>query len=205
MMIRNAAIIITVLFWGSLLLPSNANAQRRDYFTVEEIEHVRDANEIDRRIDVLIKTVDRRLFVINRDDSQVKQVSKDQDKWGELPSGTRLELLSDISQILQKAIDDIDDLAERKEMNEKVMKGNVNDESDQITQRTLKANDQRFPAAVHNLADAARRFLPTFELLNKQTTNELERGSILRSIESCNLIIEASEQIARPVDKKRKN
>lgn len=195
----------TALFCLMLICPATSNAQRRDYFTDAEIELVRDANEIDRRIDVLVKAIDRRILVINGETTQTKQLSKDQGKWGDLPTGTKLELLSDISKILEKAIDDIDDLADRKEMNSKVMQGNVENEEDEITKRVLKANDQKFPSAVHNLADASRRFLPVFESWNNNSKDEKEKGALLRSIESCNMIIDASAQIARPVDKKRKS
>jgi hypothetical protein len=199
-------IFATALFFSvTFLLPANTNAQRRDYFTVEEIELVRDANEIDLRIAVLIRAIERRMLVVNNDTSQSKQVTKDEGKWGALPTGTRLELLSDISKIFEKAIDDIDDLADRQAMNSKTLKGTVENEVDQDTQRVLKANEKKFPLAVHNLADASRRLLPLFETLKNNSKDEKEIGVLLKSIESCEMIIEASAQVARPVDKKGKN
>ncbi len=202
---KSLIVTFAVSISAAFLIPSAAKAQRRDYFTSQEIELVRDANEIDKRVDVLIKAIDRRLLVINNDSSQVNEVRKVEEKWGALPTGSRVELLSDISKIFEKAIEDIDDLAERQEINAKVLKGNVENEEDEVTKRVLKTNEQRFPFAVHNLADAARRLLPVFELMNTGNKDEKEIGALLRSIESCNLIIEASSQIARPVEKKRKN
>ncbi len=204
-MIRTFIIALLFVFSVSFFEAQSVNAQRRDYFTDEEVELIRDSNEIDRRIDVLIKAIDRRLLVINKDTSQSKQLSKDEGKWGALPTGTRLELLFDISKIFEKAIDDIDDLAERKDMNSEMMKGNVGNETDEITKGIIKKNDEKFPSAVHNLADASRRMLPGFEAMIEETKDEKEIGALLRAVESCNLIIEAATQIARPAEKKRKN
>lgn len=203
---KSLLFVLTALFCLTLVFPPTSNAQRRDYLTDEEIELVRDANEIDKRIEVLVKAIDRRLLVINNDTTQEKQLKKDSDKWGALPSGTKTELLSDISSILQKAIDDIDDLAARKNMNEKLLQNTSDEnETDTETRRVLKTNDQKFPSAVHNLADASRKYLPILETLGANAGNEKEKGVILRAIESCNMIIEASAQVQKPESKKKKN
>ena len=196
---------LTALFCLTLFFPTESNAQRRDYFTDAEIELVRDANEIDDRIEVLTKAIDRRFLVINNDASQEKQLKKDSDKWGELPTGTRLELFSDVSKILQKAIDDIEDLAARKSMNDKLLENKAENDQDENTQRIIKTNDKKFPTAVHNLADASRKYLPMLETLKSNTTDQKEIGALLRSIESCNLIIEGSSQVQKPVSKKKKS
>lgn len=202
---KSLLFVLTALFCLTLIFPQTSNAQRRDYLTDEEIELVRDANEIDKRIGVLVKAIDRRLLVINNDPTQEKQLKKDSEKWGELPSGTKTELLSDISNILQKAIDDIDDLAARKGVNEKLLEGKTENDSDEETKRLLKANDTKFPAAVHNLADASRKYLPILETFGANADNEKEKGVILKAIESCNMIIEASAQVQKPESKKKKN
>lgn len=173
---------VTAFFILLMFSPSGANAQKRDYLTDEEIELVRDAQEIDRRVDVLSKAVDRRFLALSGDASQAKQLEKDSDKWGELPKGKRVELLSDIARILQKAIDDIDDIARR----EDGMKSEL------------------FPAAVHKLADAAQKFLPQLKTQMDSVQNEKERGSILTGIDLCNQIIEASAKIPKPEKNKKK-
>ncbi len=201
---KSLLFVLTALFCLTLIFPPTSNSQRRDYLTDEEIELVRDANEIDKRIDVLVKAIDRRLLVINNDTTQEKQLKKDSDKWGALPSGTKIELLSDISNILQKAIDDIDDLAARKSLNDKLMQVDTDDEIQAEAKRVLKTNDQKFPLAVHNLADASRKYLPILETFGANAGNEKEKGVILRAIESCNMIIEASAQVQKPESKKKK-
>src|SRR5690242_14416812 len=104
--------IFTIVFLAScMVLFSKPALAQRDYFTDEEVEMVRDAQAIDSRIDVLTHVIDRRFKVLKVDTAEPGAAVKD-DKWGPLPSGTRLELLTDINYVLQKAIDDIDNLVE---------------------------------------------------------------------------------------------
>jgi acyl-CoA reductase-like NAD-dependent aldehyde dehydrogenase len=176
---------LSAFFLLFLFFPSSADAQRRDYLTEEEIELVRDAQEIDRRIDVLTKAIDRRFMALSGNAEQTKQLEKDAEKWGELPKGKRIQLLSDIHKILQKAADDIDDLARRD--------GGIKSEL--------------FPKAVHKLADAAQRFLPQLRTQMDAVTDEKERGSILNAIDLCNQIIEAATKVPKeyPKEKKKKS
>ena len=153
-----------------------ASAQRRDYLTDAEIELIRDAQQIDLRIEVLTKAIDRRFGVLNN----TTATQKESEKWGNLPKGTRPELISDITKILQKAVDDIDDLALRE-----------------------GAMDSKFfPKAVHKLAESAERFMPQFRILLDQVKDEKERGSILNSIDLSNQIIEAAKKVPKETKKK---
>lgn len=197
-------IILSALFCLTLCFPVQTNAQRRDFLTDEEIELVRDAQEIDKRIDVLVKAIDRRFAALNKENWQPDK--KDADKWGELPNSTQTQLLSDISRILQKSIDDIDDLSARQGMNDKVLQTERKDDLDDETIRIIKSNNKNFSTAVHHLADSSRRYLLIFENLLKTSTDKKEQGLIYGAVESCNMIIEASSQIEKPVlDKKKKN
>jgi hypothetical protein len=162
---------------GSLL---TVQAQRRDHLTAEEIELVRDAQQIDHRMEVFVKAIDRRFLVLNKDVSQTKQIEKDTDKWGELPTGTRQQLLTDIEKLLDEAISKIDHVAARD------MKSDF------------------FPIAVHTLADGANRFLPQLKSQMGKTTDEKERGAIIGAIDLCNQIIEASAKVKRETPKEIK-
>lgn len=169
-----------------LILPALSNAQSRDYLTDAEIELVRDAQQIDLRVEVLVKAIDRRFLVLNNDTTQAKQTEKDLGKWGEPPKGTRVQLLSDIAKILQKAIDDIDDVARRE--------GGM--------------DSKFFPKAVHKLADAANIYLPQFKTQLDKVTDEKERGSLLTATDLCGQVIEASAKVPKEApkeEKKKKN
>jgi hypothetical protein len=97
----------------SLLLANTALAQR-DYLTPQEVDLVKEAQILDKRIDVFIRAAERRLIVINGSASSTanaKQLKKDSERWGELPTGSRAELVSDIARIVDAAIDNIDNVS----------------------------------------------------------------------------------------------
>src|SRR5688572_15998447 len=127
-----------------LTITSTTFAQKRDYLTEQEVELVRNNQDIDKRVDVLTKMIDRRFSALGVEAGGWKQSKKDNELWGDIGSGTRIEMLSDIRELLQKAIDDIDDVAEH------------NDNT--LTQN--KTEGLLFPKAVRALGSAATRYLP---------------------------------------------
>lgn len=175
------AFALTAFFCLMLLFPLSFKAQqRRDQLSDMESELVREAQEIDRRSEVYVKAIERRFLVINNDTSQSKKVEKDLEKWGELPKGTRAQLLLDIEKILQEAIDNVDNLAEH------------------------DAKNELLPKAVHILADASSRFLPQLKSQLDKTNTEIERGAILGTIDFCNQIVEAAAKVPKEEPKKKK-
>jgi hypothetical protein len=178
--IKFALVSLISFFCIALLFTFSANAQRRDHLSEMESELVREAQEIDRRSEIFVKAIDRRFLVLNNDTSQSKKVEKDSAKWGELPKGTRVQLLLDIEKIIQEAIDNIDNLAARDMKSELV------------------------PRAIHILGDASARFLPQLKSQLSQTNTEIEKGAILGAIDSCNQIIEASAKTPKEDLKKKK-
>ncbi|MGB7070712.1 MAG: hypothetical protein WBD22_14560 [Pyrinomonadaceae bacterium] len=162
------------------IFPASTDAQKRDYLTEAEVELVRDAQEIDRRIDVLTKAIDRRLAALSLGTAVVNE--KEARIWGEIPTGSRLELYVDIKKLLQKAIDDIDSVA-----------GHSSTAEPKTKQEHKEA--QRFPNAVRRLAKDADRYLPIFRMELDKITNERDKGPLLDSIEFCSQIIEAAQKI----------
>lgn len=153
------------------------NAQSRDYLTDAEIELVRDAQQIDLRVDILVKAIDRRIAVLNN-----AAAVKESENWGEPPKGTRMQLLSDIAKILQKAIDDVDDVARREEGKQ----------------------SRFFILAMHKLAATAQKLEPQFKTYADTVKEEKERGAILNSLELCASIMEASAKVPKEVPKEEK-
>lgn len=181
-------IFAAALFCCTILFPVSTDAQRRDYMTDAEIELIRDAQEIDSRIDVLTKMIDRRFLALNVAVPETSQKVNTSEKWGEAPTGSRIELLSDIKKLLQKAIDDIDNVA-------------AHATEKQAKTKAEKKEAQRFPNAVRNLAAAANRYLPVLKTQLDQTAAEKEKGSILDSIDFCNQIIEAAGKLPSTSEK----
>ena len=179
------ASVAAIFFLYSFAAP--ADAQRRDFVNDQEAELVREYQEIDRRIDVLMKFIDRRLAVAGIQGHQWKQ-PKDAELWGEDPKGTRLDLLYDTKRILQKAVDDIDDIASR---DGAAIEGN-------------EKSGKLFPKAVRNLSSAAIRFKPIFQSELAKATNEKEKGLLFDSIELCDQIIEAAANLPKEPTKDEK-
>ncbi len=176
--LKYAAAAVTAFFCLTVFFPHQTNAQRRDYLTDEEVELVRDAQEIDLRVGVLTKAIDRRLLVLRNDPAQAKKVEKEAEKWGELPKGSRSALLGDIERILQKAIDDIDDVAAHTKMDEKF-----------------------FPKAMSILSKSCQEYDPQFKHLLDSAADEREKGVILGSIDNCSQILEASAKVPKGTPK----
>ena len=181
-----ALLFATVAILGS---STSANAQRRDYMTDAEIELVRDAQDIDMRIEVLTKMIDRRFLAAGIDSAGWPEPKKGSEKWGDAPTGTRMQLLSDIRQLLQKAVDDVDDVAEH------------NDNA--LTQN--KTEGLLFPKAVRALSTAAQRYRGILLPLSAKITDEKEKGVALASVELCDEIIEAVGKLPPEVRKAKKN
>lgn len=177
--LKFAVLILSLFVSIQMFFTTSAFAQRRDYLNELEIELVRDAQMIDLRTEVFVKAIDRRFLVINNQPvTDDKKSKKDSEKWGELPVGTRSELLLDIEKILAAAIDNIDDVAVRDKKSELL------------------------PKAVRILADGANRFLPQLKSQLDKTNDQKEKGAIIGAIDFCNQIIEASAKI--PADAKKK-
>ena len=179
-MLSNLIKTVLVSAFALTVFSIPANAQQRDNLTYEEIEMIRDVQELDGRMEIYVKAIDRRLMVLkNATVENNVQTEKNSKKWGELPKGTKAELLSDIRKILDETIDKIDDVADR------------------------DAKNDLIPYSLHLLADGARRFIPELQKLKEKTTEPREIGLINNSLDSCEQIIEAAAKVQKP-DKKPK-
>lgn len=184
---------LVLLLFGPLA--AGASAQRRDFITEQEIEVIREAQDIDERIEAITRMIDRRFLVLNVNVNGWKDAAKPSEIWGDLPKGSRAELFNDIKRLLQKAVDDIDNLAANPNA------APIRDKGD----KRAKKDPDRFPTAVRTLAAAAGRYLGPLKSQMDSSTSEVEKGSIIDSIEFCDQIIEASGKVPPPEVKKTKN
>ena len=196
---RNAAPLLSLVFLLLVFIScvaQSVDAQRRDYLTEDEVELVRDAQQIDQRMKVLTRAVDRRFAALGI--SSAAEVPKEKsDKWGPLPTGTRIELLDDIKRIIQKAVDDIDNLAERPD-------SIVVDETASKKEKPKKYEDV-FPPAVRILAAAARRYEPLLKKELETSKDDMERGLIIQSGDLCEEIIASESRLPAAASKKAGN
>lgn len=163
-------------------ISASAQGERRNNLTDEEDELVREAQEIDKRMEIFVKVIDRRFLVINDPAAaESKQVQKENNKWGPLRTGTKLQMLSDIDVTLREAIAKLDDVAERDMVN------------------------PLFPKAVRILSSACQRWIPLFQALEQKATEEKEKEMLVNSVDNANQVIEAVSRLPKEEPKKKKN
>ena len=123
MITRSLLTLLFVLFVGPTFFSQASTLQKRDHLTPQEVDLVKEAQALDKRIEVFIKAVERRMMVINNTGTaNAKQLKKDSERWGELPTGSRAELVGDIARIFDEAITNIDGVSERDERNPLISK-----------------------------------------------------------------------------------
>lgn len=160
-------ILFIVLLLGSVVFAHTALAQSRDHLTPQEVDLVKEAQILDKRIDVFIKAADRRVMVLNGGAAaNAKQLKKDAERWGELPTGSRAELVGDIARIFDEAITNIDDVSARDERNPLIAKS-----LRKLAQAVNTIMEQLKPLRVDAKSDAE---IASFEALNEDAQSILE-------------------------------
>ena len=180
---------LLIVLIGSIFCTASV-AQSRDYLTDEEIEMVRNAQQIDKRMEVLVHAMDRRFGVLKVEVGS--PVKKEVPDWGALPEGTRFQLLNDIKRIMEKAIDDIDNLAQRPDsmVIEEPEKGKK-----PVTYGEL------FPKGVRNLAAAAERYKVPLRRQLDIAKDGAEKGVIMASLDMCEQVTAAVAKLPPPAKK----
>ena len=164
------------------LLAGSAVGQTRDHLTDPETDLIRFHQELDKRIEIFIKAIDRRFEIINGvADPKMKKVVKGEPDWGDPPKGTRAQLIGDIAGILDEAITNIDDVSRR-------------DEKSPLISRSLR-----------RLTTAAQGYANQLTAMSKQTKDNDELYAIEQALDNANDIIEAGNKLPPPApDPKKK-
>jgi sugar diacid utilization regulator len=170
---KTRALVSVALFFVAVLsfFSARASAQQREHLTPEEVELVRDNQELDKRTDVFVHAAERRLLAVTNPEEAAKQQAKEKEKWGEV-KGTRAELLYDISKILEEAVTNVDDAAQH------------NPESALLRK------------SLYKLSEAAGRIAPQLARLREGTQQESEADQLDRAIETAQEILDAAKQRA---------
>ena len=175
-------IILLVLLLGLSSISQASTLPQRDHLTPQEVDLVKEAQALDKRTDVFIKAAERRLQVINGSTvPDTKQSKKDAERWGELPKGSRAELVTDIARILDEAITNIDDVSSRDEHNPLIGK------------------------SLRKLAQAVNTIMAQLKPLSAQAKDDAEIASFETLNEDAQSILEAVNKLPpEVVDKKAK-
>jgi hypothetical protein len=177
---RTAPSLLLVLFLGSLFCVTAANPQR-DHLTPQEVDLVKEAQILDKRIEVFIKATDRRLMVLSGTQAaNAKQLKKDNELWGDLPAGSHAELIGDIARILDEAITNIDDVSSRDDRNPLI------------------------PKALRRLAQAVDNIMTQVAAFRDQAKSDEEVASLELLNEDAQQILEAVKKLPPEVEKKAK-
>src|ERR1041385_7027724 len=109
---KTHALVSVALFFVAVLscFKAGASARQRDHLTPEEVELVRDNQELDKRTQVFVKAPEGRILPVTNPEESPRQSAKDKEKWGEV-KGTHTQLFYDVSKILEEASTNIDDAA----------------------------------------------------------------------------------------------
>ena len=173
--------LLLILCLGSSFIAGASTLQQRDHLTQKEVDLVKEAQVLDKRIDVFIKAAERRLMVINNTSAaNAKQLKKDSERWGELPTGSRAELVGDIARILDEAITNIDDVSSRDERNPLISK------------------------SLRKLAQSVNSIMAQLKPLSADAKSEAEVASFELLNEDAQSILEAATKLPPEVDKKAK-
>jgi hypothetical protein len=152
-----------------LSLAATAAAQKREHLTPEEIELVRDNQELDARTGVFIKAAERRLLAVTDPAESAKNAPKEKEKWGEV-KGTRAQLFYDISKILDEAVVNVDDVAERTPESPLLRK------------------------SLYMLSEATARMLPALSKMRQDVGSEAEADQLDRALETAREITDAAKE-----------
>jgi hypothetical protein len=149
-----------------LFVTSQAQTEKRDHLTEREGDLVREFQEIDKRTEIFIKAAERRLLVLT--DPNATQKKKEEETWGPLPQGSKLELLQDYKRILEEAEEKLDDWNNR------------------------GGKDNLLPKALNKIKDAATRHIAQLRALAPQLTDKREQRALAEAIEEAEIVTKAS-------------
>lgn len=175
------SLLLAALF-GTVALFATSAAAQRDHLTDAETDLIRFHRELDKRMEVFIKAVDRRMAIINGTaQPKIKKQVNDEPEWGDIPKGTRAELLGDIAGILDEAITNIDDVGRR-------------DEKNPMISRSLR-----------KLANAVNGYLAQLNAIKSKMTNPDEIVAMERVADNINQILDAGKSLpaAAPEEEKK--
>lgn len=171
-MISRILLTFSIAIFAGISFITHAAPQQRDHLTQQEVDLVKEAQALDKRIDVFIKATERRMMVINNSaGANAKQLKKDSERWGELPTGSRAELVADIAKILDEAITNIDDVSARDDRNPLIGKS-----LRKLAQSVNSIMAQLKPLASEAKSDAE---IASFELLNEDAKSIIEAANKL--------------------------
>lgn len=178
---RKKFFVLLILLLAAYCLPLAARAQTLDNMTADEDNRIRDAQEMDEKMSVYVKVVDRRFLALNDPNAaESKQAEKEFVEYGKLRAAAPAKLYADIARTIQEAIGKIDDTAERDQKN------------------------PLFAKSVRILVKACEKWTPMLKTSFDKATDEAEKIPISNAMADCQSVIEASAKLPKEASKDKK-
>lgn len=156
--------------------------QGRDHLSEREVEQIKETQVLDKRIGIFVKAIERRLRVLTGTTTDTaKQQKKDAELFGDLPTGSRADLIGDISKILDEAITNIDDVSAHDEKNPLI------------------------PTSLRLLANEATRVVEQLRPFRGQAETDAEVATFEQVTENVEAILAAANKLPPPVTKEKKS
>ncbi len=162
---RYSILVSMALFLLISPMGTHAQNQERDHLTEKEDELLREFQVIDKRIDIFIKAADRRLLVLGNPNATQKK--KEEETWGPLPTGSKLELLQDYKRILEEAEEKMDD-------------------------GLYRGKSSTLEKALSKFKESALRQIPLLRALAPQLTDKREQRALEEAIQEAETVSQAS-------------
>ena len=159
-MISKAPKLFPLVLMALALAVTSTATQRppqRDHLTENEADLVREWQEIEKRTEVFIKAADRRILVLTNPTATQKK--KEEETWGPLPTGSKVELLQDFKNIIAETMEKLDAAHER------------------------SASDPQVAKALDKLKKAATRQIGELKALAPGMTDKREQRALLEAID----------------------
>ena len=166
MLFKFSKMLLLLVCLGLLAMVGLAQRKStRDHLTEQEVDQVRDVQQIDLRIEVFVKAADRRILVLTNPNATQKK--KEEETWGPLPTGTKAELLTDYKKILEEGEEKLDDFFEREPKSDLLKK------------------------ALRKFKDAANRQIPQLRAMASQMTEKADQRALAEAIEEAETVTKA--------------
>ncbi|HXF05212.1 MAG TPA: hypothetical protein VNM72_07335 [Blastocatellia bacterium] len=162
--------------------PYPGGAQESDeYLTPKEINQLKEAQEIDLRVKVLMKIAERRLLLLENRSAQ--QSKKEEEEWGPLPKASPATLLNHYVKAVDETIINIEDAHSREAETE-------------LLYKALKA-----------FREATERHLARLTALERTLTSDEEKAALARALEAARLAhadaSEGEKRLAEQIEKEK--
>lgn len=175
-----------IILSGLFISLCAVGARAGDYLNEQEIDRVREAQEIDKRVAVFLRIAERRLNAIlgasasqtttaQKDKKDKKKDKKSEDKdesndYGPEPTGSTEELLRNYTSVMNELLDKIDDVYEKKKA------------------------DPKLPSAIDKLYDVGQSHMKRLDQIRSKIDSNSEQTELEKALETVKMAVDGARE-----------